>query len=281
MNIKSFQNNQNKFIKRIDNKRFKNDLNKARKEKKSAPAAPAPVKSEILDLVDPIESIDINSIDINSIVVYTAISNKYDKLKENSNFEKNGLDFVAFLENPIKSKTWEFRQINSSFEEPNRNSKIHKILSHLYFPDKEYSLWMDGSMSIKINFSLEKLIATYLNDCDLAVFKHPRRSCVYEEAKTCMEKKLDDPIIIQNQIKRYMEEGHPCYNGLQECGIILRRHTDQIKEFNENWWEEIKNGSKRDQISFPYVVRKMNLKINYFSGFTVKNDFFYNNGHSK
>jgi hypothetical protein len=33
LNIKSFQNNQNKFIKRIDNKRFKNDLNKARKEK--------------------------------------------------------------------------------------------------------------------------------------------------------------------------------------------------------------------------------------------------------
>jgi hypothetical protein len=279
MNIKSFNNNNNKrFEKNLKNIRNQNKQNRVTSVRATRPIPDKPIVLNQIDQIDQTDQID--QIDIRSIVVYTAISNNYDELKENSNFEKNGLDFVAFLDDPIESETWEFRQINSSFEDQNRNAKIHKVLSHLYFPDKEYSLWMDGSFSIKNIFSVEELIKTYLKDCDLAVFKHPRRNCVYEEAKTCIEKKLDDPIVILNQIEKYMEEGYSYLSGgLQECGIILRRHTDQIKEFNENWWEEIKNGSKRDQISFPYVVKKMNLKINYFTGFTAKNDFFHNHGH--
>jgi GT2 family glycosyltransferase len=63
------------------------------------------------------------------IVVYTAIVNNYDNLSEHQN--KKGADFVAFLDNiKTKSNTWEVLSANKTFDDPNRNAKIHKILSH-------------------------------------------------------------------------------------------------------------------------------------------------------
>ena len=87
---------------------------------------------------------------------------------------------------------------------------------------------------------------------------------------------------MKKQVERYKIEGYPENLGLSECTVILRRHTNQIKEFNEAWWEEIKNGSRRDQLSFDYVARKMNLKVNYFAGhLRAENYLFKRNFHNK
>jgi GT2 family glycosyltransferase len=207
-------------------------------------------------------------VDPKSIVVYTAITNKtndYDNLKEQPLTSK-GVDFFAFLEEPVESKTWSYSPINKSFQDPNRNAKIHKILPHKYFPDKLYSLWIDGSVTIQFPFSVEKLIELYLADSDMALFKHSERHCIYQEANICMQRRLDDPNVIKEQIQRYTKDGHPSNAGLGECTILLRRHTEQIKKFNEAWWEEIQHGSKRDQISFSYLTKKMGIKFKYFPG---------------
>jgi GT2 family glycosyltransferase len=220
-------------------------------------------------------------LDNKDIVVYTAITNDYDAIKEQPLTARN-VDFVAFTESLVESTTWQTRPVHKLFNDPNRNAKIHKILPHVYFPDKEYSLWIDGSVVIDFTFPVSRLIEMYLQDCDLAVFEHPDRHCVYQEANACLVRKLDDPIIINNQVQRYTKEGYPANFGLAECSVLLRRHTDKIKQFNEAWWEEIKNGSKRDQISFNYVANKLNLKYNYFPGdLRRKNYLFIRNNHAK
>ena len=42
----------------------------------------------------------------------------------------------------------------------------------------------------------------------------------------------------------------------------------------EDWWIEIKYGSRRDQLSFNYVAWKQNLKFNYIDGDIRNNEFF-------
>ena len=42
----------------------------------------------------------------------------------------------------------------------------------------------------------------------------------------------------------------------------------------EDWWTEIKYGSKRDQLSFNYVAWKNDLKFNYIDGDSRKNEYF-------
>jgi hypothetical protein len=216
-----------------------------------------------------------------SIVVYTAITGDYDSLKEQPHTATNGADFVAFLDEPRKSKTWRSRPIHTNFQDPARNAKIHKVLSHIYFPDALYSLWIDGSVTIRFPYSMRRLIQLYLADCDLAVFQHAMRTCIYQEASVCLQRRLDDPAIIWRQIRRYTKEGYPPNAGLGECTLVLRRHTDTVKAFNEAWWEEITHGSKRDQLSFPYAARKVGLRYGVFPGSLRGNPLFRRDHHTK
>jgi len=218
-----------------------------------------------------------------SIVVYTAITGGYDALKTQKETATKDVEFIAFVDEPYPDHaTWDFVPAHKEFSDPNRNAKIHKVMPHLYFPDKEYSLWMDGSVNIEFTFDVKRLIELYLKNADLAIFKHPERNCIYVEANTCIQRKLDSADIIINQVKRYTADKYPPNAGLVEATIILRRHTPQIIKFNEAWWEEIKKGSKRDQISFNYVAKKTGLKYNYFPGsLRKKNYLFSREGHNK
>ena len=74
-------------------------------------------------------------------------------------------------------------------------------------------------------------------------------------------------------------DGYPANAGLSECCVLLRRHTDAIKDFNEAWWEEIRRGSRRDQLSFDYVARRCGLKYRYFPGSVEQPNSLFRRDH--
>ena len=133
----------------------------------------------------------------------------------------------------------------NKFKDPRMNAKIYKVLSHLFVED-EYSVWIDGNLELKVD---EEVLIDLLGDKDIAVFTHPYRTNVFDEAEECKRLGLDNPEVIDEQIKRY---GGGVY-GLGACYLIIRRHTEEVKRRNEAWWAEICRGSVRDQLSFPYV----------------------------
>lgn len=199
--------------------------------------------------------------------VYTSITEGHDYLKEQPDAVCiPGVEFSAFLDQAEVSRTWKVLPATNTFQSPRLNAKFHKILPHLCFPKSEITLWIDGAIDILATTSVLDLANCFLRDADLAVFRHRFRYCVYQEAIHCIHQKADLPALIRRQIFRYTQEGYPANNGLAECSVVLRRNTKQVRQFNETWWSEIQAGSVRDQISFPYVVRKMGIKVNYLPG---------------
>ncbi len=73
---------------------------------------------------------------------------------------------------------------------------------------------------------------------------------------------LDDVETIIEQVKRYEDAGFAKNKGLYECGVIIRRHTKKVIELNNFWWAEYCRGSIRDQISFPYAVDSVGIRVN-------------------
>lgn len=191
------------------------------------------------------------------ITVLTAITGGKDELIDDQ--IKGGARFTAYSDTPLYSNTWKIEKCYDKFRDPRRNSRVPKILAHQY-ANTEYSIWIDGN--IKLLTSPEELVETYLKDHDLAVFKHPNRDCLYDEAVVCAKLKLDDPETIIEQVVKYETEGFPKHRGLCECGIILRRHTPKVEQFNNFWWSEYSRHSRRDQLSFMYAVDKAALRIN-------------------
>ena len=214
-------------------------------------------------------------------VVYTSVFGNYDNIVEQK--LPAGWDWKYFSEeNSV-----------APYSDNTRNAKIFKILPHRYFQDYEYSIFIDGNMTVKGD--INKLVDEYLNDSNVAFFSHSgnsldSRNCVYDEANTIFElgeKNMnltpergilnykDNPAIIKKQIDRYQLLGYPAKNGLITGMIILRRHNENdCIEAMEDWWSEIKYNSKRDQLSFNYVAWKNNLKFNYIDGDSRNNKYF-------
>ena len=202
------------------------------------------------------------SIQNSDIVVYTAISQKYDSLKQQPN--NDGIDFVAFVEDEIVQPPWQTKSLIQHSSDPNRNAKIYKVLSHNYFPKKQYSLWIDGSIILKV--SPRFLIDIFLGDFDMVVHKNPHRDCTYKEAKMCQRLGLDEYITIEKQMTRYRQDGFSENFGSHENAIILRRNNERVNKFNELWWREIEQGSRRDILSSVYASSKMGLSVGFFPG---------------
>jgi len=188
-------------------------------------------------------------------VIYTAIFGGFDKLS--SSVVNKNVKYICFTDKEIKCPPWEIVVVKPEYGLRRENRK-YKILSHKFFEDYDYSIYIDGDYTVMCN--LLPYIKKWLGENDIAVQKHPVRSCLYEEALTCIGQRKDKKEIIIKQIQKYKREGYPPRNGLTDNAFIIRRHTPQIKKFNEMWWNEVRNHSFRDQISFCYVIWKLKMK---------------------
>jgi hypothetical protein len=90
---------------------------------------------------------------------------------------------------------------------------------------------------------------------NMALFRHPKRTCVYDEAEACIRLGKDSAKVVHAQIGRYRERGYPDSAGLAGCYFLVRRHNDKhLREVMATWWHELCAGSRRDQLSFDYSV---------------------------
>lgn len=221
------------------------------------------------------ESMQMNS----RIVVYTALFGKYDDLKTPPE-PIDGCDFVCFTNiRKLKSGTFDIRYLDLKDMDNTRRNRIVKLLPHRFFPDYEYSLYMDGSVSIK-RTDVRDFVLTQLVQHDWAVFPHSSRDCIYDELNACIERQKDDPETMRRQIEHYRRQGHPEKYGLTENTILLRRHNrPDIIRFSELWWQELELHSKRDQLSFAYIARKEQLEYSLLPGTIRNNDYFEIHAH--
>ena len=90
---------------------------------------------------------------------------------------------------------------------------------------------------------------------------HPERDCIYEEAKAVLKHRRDNAKTVKSQIKKIKEDGFPKHFGLSENNVLIRYHKDPITiKFMDKWWNMLKKGSKRDQLSFMYISWKYKFK---------------------
>lgn len=210
-------------------------------------------------------------------IIYTVITGGKDTLSEDINIK--GAKAVCFTDDPnLKSEKWEIRFIPSLYKDVRRDSRTVKLLPHIFFPEAEYSLYLDGNIICKV--PIQRIIHEWLQDDDIAVFRHHTRDCLFQEAEECIRLGLDCTTVIRNHVARYRDEGFRSHKGLYQCGVILRRHTPRIKRLNEAWFAQYMTGCKRDQVSFPYVLEKEGVSINGIDSYAYLHDYYEYRNHA-
>ena len=73
-------------------------------------------------------------------------------------------------------------------------------------------------------------------------------------------------------MKQYWLKGFKGDDGGVLCGIFLREHNNPIcVRLMEDWWREVQTKSRRDMLSFPYVIWKNGFSMD--DVFTLPGNF--------
>jgi hypothetical protein len=111
--------------------------------------------------------------------------------------------------------------------------------------------------NIKILNNPFDLANKYLIKHDFVMPKHFARDCVYDEAKACVILGKTKYAETKEQMNSYKEQGFPKNFGLGENNILFRKHNNEkVIKIMTDWWEELNTQTKRDQLSFAYVLWK-------------------------
>ena len=217
-------------------------------------------------------------IEKNKKVVYTCITGGYDTLVEPT-YVSDGFDYICFTDNlNMKSNIWTLKPLPNETEELSQVKKQRyvKLNPHLLLKEYDISIWIDGNVTIKGN--LNKFVQdTIKEDCSIYVPQHPTRKCIYKEASAVLSMNKDKKEIVGAQMERYKDEGFPENCGLLQSNILLRKHNNEdCIKLMEAWFEELKDNSHRDQLSFNYVLWKnKDIKVIYMDKNICKSKYFF------
>ena len=215
---------------------------------------------------------------VRNIIVYSAVTSSYDMVFKPKVCTEN-VQYILFSDQPGKIRGWNVLPITNVVNEGGSlTNRWYKFFPHEVFKDAEYSVYMDGN--IRIIGDLSPLIHEFKESrAALGVFKHLERTNIFQEADACLELgKFDDQDKerVKYQLKMYSESGVPPDLPLTDNGIIFRWHKHpKLSAVMSSWWEQLKDFSKRDQISLPYVVWKDDLPVKKWNwSFRVNNPYF-------
>jgi len=204
-----------------------------------------------------------------NVVVYTMIFGNYDRLRPPVKQSDNGPGYnvrhvcLTDGELPQDVPGWEYVLPIRHYDN-RRESRRCIALSHVYFPDADVTIMHGGS--IQLHIPALTALAWLPDGKDMAVLRHPERDCVYDEAEAVVSIGKDSQANVWPQMRAYKAEGYPEHNGLAACTIMIRRHTDEVKQFNEFWWQQTMRYSVRDQLSFNYSCWKTGMDYGIIKG---------------
>ena len=200
---------------------------------------------------------------MDDLVIYTAIFGKKDALLQAPSYE--GCRTICFTDDESlinDNKGWEVCIQKPQYNNPRLDAKIYKILPHGFFRNYKRSVWIDGNIVLlKHPRETFEEITT-----GIGLYKHNYADSLYQEAVLCNQRGFNKNNIITRQIQQYREEGFHEANPHPMCGIIYRVHNDPyVSQTMDTWWDEVKNKSIRDQISFSYSCWKNGLDFSIIS----------------
>lgn len=218
------------------------------------------------------EQNNINGININYIrglkkVVYTILFGKYDNV--HNLVKEKGYDYFMLTDQRLDNQSkinWTILSFRPKKKYKNKiyrikKQRFYKTHPHLLFQNYDLSIYVDASYAIKGNLD-EFLLRILSQNKSIYMLEHPCRNTINNEFSAVVKYNKDKVNNVVHIKNIYNEEKFPDDNGLAETCLIIRKHNDfECQNFMEQWFQQIKLYSHRDQLSFNYIWWKTKSSI--------------------
>jgi len=155
-----------------------------------------------------------------------------------------------------------------------KTSRRVKLSPHTHFPKYDYSVWVDGQVTILNDFIP---LIRKMGSSECLFMAHRDRNTVEEEVEEIYRVKKKQTTAVEEQIRRYKEEGYdPTRFPLIESSIQIRKHAGGCcRMFFDTWRHEVEVGSNRDQVGFGYALWKTGLPFSLMPPKSSRETSFY------
>jgi hypothetical protein len=194
--------------------------------------------------------------------IYTVLMGKYEKLNPLPEIARTGIDAFCFSDDPtLTSETWKVVYVEPEFPlDSVRSQRLIKILGHPVLSSYDETLFIDGSVRLKVN--PVTILDAWLSNTDLALPEHSFRDTVEEEFAEVLVGKLDSRERVTEQLDHYRKlfpralKSRPLWTA-----IMARRTTPALDAFTRIWADHTLRYSRRDQLSVNVAVELSGVSV--------------------
>lgn len=199
------------------------------------------------------------------LIIYTCVTNGYDWMLPPI-WQSPKAHYICFTDDPnLKVKGWEVRNIagSDSTHESVLANRYHKFFPWNVLPKHEWSIYIDANIRL-LRDPTPIISKTEKESKKIALPLHPERKNIWEEAeaiKAMGKAPRSEFALMDEQLDHYHREGYSDLTGLTANWIIFRTgYHPSLMSAMADWWDELNNGVRRDQLSLQYVLWKNNVE---------------------
>jgi hypothetical protein len=152
---------------------------------------------------------------------------------------------------------------------PRLQARIVKMFGWQMVPPHDYYLWVDASC-ILADKGAVKWFLDRAKGVDMAVFKHPERDTIRQEADFLKARlKRGDPYIVSRYENELIDEqlavirtdkGFADQNLFASTALVYKNNA-KVRNVMFHWWHHTSRYHIIDQLSLPYVLYKQNCTV--------------------
>lgn len=206
---------------------------------------------------------------MNKFAIFTACIGGYDDIMQPKIIDER-FDYYLFTDDVEENQigVWQVRHVDYTNPDKTRVARYVKTHPEELLPEYDATLWIDSNIQIISDSIYNRFISLFEEGIDLASVKHPDRDCIYDEAYTVVSWNM--PFVLEHDClalswcRKIWKDGYREHGGLYETNILYRRNDELMAKVDKMWWNCISGFSKRDQLSFNYVLWKFKPTAGFF-----------------
>ena len=202
-------------------------------------------------------------------VIYTVLVGDYDDIMQPKVIDPR-FDYILYSNNYFKNSQigiWQVRPIDIDLElDIKRLSRYPKTHPETLLADYKASLYIDANVQIMDQWVYDRFCQLFCDNIEYAGIHLvlTGRDCIYDHSFDMCQSLLEHDFVAVRQCNQLYMNGFPAHFGLNENNIIYRKHSERMKNVDEEWWDWIIRCSSRDQFSYMYCLWKYEIPLNYF-----------------
>jgi len=179
--------------------------------------------------------------------------------------------YLCFSDRPVRVTPYEWVRIPPSTEPRLASRRVKALADHSVLLESDATLYHDASYRLLcgpgwVSHLLER------EPCDLVALRHPKRRVAEREAKQIAKYGYLPRVDALAHVRRYREAGCP-KDVITAGGLLGRRVSPIMAQFNALWWDEVQRWNGRDQASLDFCAWSLGVRIYRTKG-TIKDNVY-------